>query len=236
MDDRTLCVIPARGGSKRVERKNVRDLRGKPLIAYTIEAGLDSGVVDEVVVSTEDEEIATVAREYGATVPFTRPAELATDTAQVVDVCEHAVDYYESAGEPYDVLVVLLPTTPLRTSWDLRAAYERFGGHEDAEFLMCVTDYSYSPFEALRFRGDWLERFWNRNEYYELRSQDKPDVVVDNGAAYIMDVDAFRREGIFYGERLVGHWMPPERSVDVDEEFDLMLAEFLLERGYGPDE
>lgn len=228
MDD-SLCLVPARGGSKRLKRKNVRDLGGKPLVAHTIEAALASEVFDRVVVSTEDDEIAAVAEEYGAEVPFTRPAELATDTAQVTDVTDHAIEYFTDRGETFEYLAVLLPTTPLRTAGDLRSAAETFLEHPDAKFLMCVTDYSYSPFEALEWSGDFLEPFWD-GEYYERRSQDRPDLVVDNGAAYLVDVEAYERERTFYGSSLVGYHMPPERSIDVDERFDLELAEFLLQR------
>jgi pseudaminic acid cytidylyltransferase len=230
MESRSLCVIPARGGSKRLERKNVKPLAGKPMIAYTIEAALDSGVFDRVIVSTEDGEIAAVSEEHGATVPFERPAELASDTAQVVDVVDHALEHYDEQGEEFTELGVLLPTSPLRTAADLRGAADRFRDSEEAEFLMCVTEYQFSPFEALVERDGWLEEFWDDASFYETRSQDRPDLVVDNGAAYLMDVDAYRRERIFYGEKLIPYYMPPERSVDIDERFDFEFAEFLLER------
>lgn len=223
-----LCVIPARGGSKRLERKNVRELDGKPLLGYAVEAAIDSGVFDETIVSTEDEEIAAVAEEYGAAVPFRRPEELATDTAQVVDVCAHALKYYRGEGHEVDQLGVLLPTVPLRTAEDVRQAYKRFQGTNGADFVMCVTDYRYSPFEALEQVGDRLQPLWDDESLLAARSQDRPDVVVDNGAAYIMDADVFEREMTFYGEDLLGHYMPPERSIDVDDAFDFKLAEFII--------
>lgn len=229
MNDEVFCLIPARGGSKRLERKNVQDLNGKPLIAHTIEVALSSGVFDRVIVSTEDDEIARIAEEYGADVPFTRPAELASDTTQVVDVTDHALEFVAEEDESYDHLAVLLPTTPLRTAEDLRSAYERFTSTPEAEFLMCVTDYQYSPFEALHEQDGLLEHYWD-HEFEERRSQERPDVVVDNGAAYIMDVGAYERERTFYGSTLIGYHMPPERSVDIDEQFDMDLAEFLLQR------
>jgi CMP-N-acetylneuraminic acid synthetase len=223
-------MIPARGGSKRLERKNVSDISGKPLIAYTIEAAVESDIFDRVIVSTEDDEIASVADEHGADIPFTRPMELASDTAQVVDVTDHTLNFFDEQGVEFDRLAVLLPTTPLRTADDLVNAYERFDSHPDAEFLMCVTDYQFSPFEALHEVDDgMLEKYWD-HEYLEMRSQERPDLVVDNGSAYIMDVEAYERERTFYGSSLIGYYMPPERSIDVDEKFDLDLAEFLLQR------
>lgn len=228
METSSLCMIPARGGSKRVKRKNVRDLNGQPLISYTIQAANESGLFDEVIVSTEDEEIAAVAEEYGASVPFERPEELASDTAQVVDVTDHTLEYYDEQGREFDQLAVLLATAPLRTATDLENAYRKFEAAPEAEFLMSVTEYRYSPFEALHEEDGYLKNYWN--EFSGRRSQERPDLVVDTGAAYIMDVDAYKRERTFYGPKLVGYHIPPERSVDVDEPFDLKLAEFLLQQ------
>jgi pseudaminic acid cytidylyltransferase len=227
---RTLCVIPARGGSKRLERKNVRNLNGKPLLAYTVEAALESGVFDRTIVSTEDEEIADIAREYGATVPFQRPAELATDTAQVVDVVDHVIEYYDDCDETFEELGVLFPTSPLRTAADVRDAYQLFCDRADASFLMSVTEYQYSPVQALQERDGMLTPYWDNDEVVTSRSQDQPDLVVSNGAIYFMETDAYRTQRTFYGDSLIGYRMPPERSVDIDEQFDLELAEFILNR------
>ena len=110
-----LCIIPAKGGSMRLARKNVADLCGRPLISYTIEAAKKSGLFEEVYVSTEDEEIAEVSRSFGATVPYKRPAELAKDLAGVVDVCLHMIEYLEQKGKSFATLFILLPTSPLRS-------------------------------------------------------------------------------------------------------------------------
>lgn len=227
MSQRPLCLIPARGGSKRLARKNVAPLCGKPLIAYSIEAALESGVFDKVIVSTEDEEIAAVARENGATVPFFRPAALAADDVRVVYVCLHALDYFAERGHAYDTLCVLLATSPLRTAADVRQAYDKFVAR-DADFLMATTEYLYSPFQALREEDGWLKRMWDES-YYRTRSQDLPAVQVDNGAIYLARVDALRREENFVGERTVGFLMPLERSIDVDHAATLSLAEHFLQ-------
>ena len=223
----TLCMIPARGGSKRLKRKNVRELCGKLLLAYSIEAAVESDVFDTVIVSIEDEEIATVAEEYGATVPFTRPANLATDSAQVVDVIDHTLQYYD---QQFSELGVLFPTSALGTASDVSQAYEKFTSHETAAFLMSVTDYQYSPVQALSKQDGYLKPFWDNQDVVESRSQDQPDLVVSNGAIYFMSVEAYKEQRTFYGDSLIGYHMPPERSVDIDEEFDLEFAEFLLER------
>jgi pseudaminic acid cytidylyltransferase len=223
-------MIPARGGSKRLPRKNIRNLAGKPVIAYTIEAALESDVFTKVVVSTDDDEIASIAESYGAEVPFTRPEKLASDTAQVVDVTDHVLDFFSEQSEEFDFLAVLLPTTPLRTAEDIKNAYNRFDSNPNADFLMCVTDYQYSPFEALYEKQDGrLDHYWN-HEYMGMRSQERPDLVVDNGGAYIMNIEAYERQRTFYGSTLIGYYMPPKRSIDIDEQFDLELAEFFLQR------
>jgi CMP-N-acetylneuraminic acid synthetase len=211
-------------------RKNVRDLCGKPLIAYTIEAALDSEVFDQTIVSTEDEEIARVASDYGATVPFTRPQELATDTAQVVDVLDHVLEFYDERDESFAEMGVVFPTAPLRTAADIDQAYQRFRGDDEADFLMSVTEYQHSPVQALTVEDGYLESYWDNGEVLERRSQDQPDLLVSNGAIYFLRTAAYREQRTFYGDPLIGYRMPPERSVDIDEEFDLKFAQFLLER------
>ena len=225
-NDRRVCLVPARAGSQRVPRKNVASLAGRPLLAWTVEAALASGLFERVVVSTEDEAIARVAEGCGAAV-LPRAAALATSTATGVDVCVDALERWQAGGERFDVLAFLLPTSPLRTAGDLRGAWQRFV-ERDADFLMAVTDYAIPPFWALEERDGYLRPFWGHE--YLKKSQELPRVCVDNGAVYLARVEAFLRERTFYGDRLVGYWMPRERSVDVDEPVDLALAEFFLAR------
>jgi len=224
--DRRLCLVPARGGSQRVPRKNVAPLAGRPLLAWTVDAALGSGLFERVLVSTEDAEIARVAEGCGATV-LERAGALASSTATGVEVCVDALERLQAAGQIFDVLAFLLPTSPLRTAEDLHGAWQRFV-ERDADFLMAVTDYAIPPFWALEERDGYLRPFWGHE--YLKKSQELPRVCVDNGAVYFARVDAFLRERTFYGDRLVGYWMPRERSVDVDEAVDLALAEFFLAR------
>jgi CMP-N-acetylneuraminic acid synthetase len=224
--DRRLCLIPARGGSRRFPRKNVAPLAGKPLIAYTITAARASGLFDRVVVSTEDEEIREVAEAWGAEV-FPRPAELATDTAGNVDVCLDALARLARGGERFDLLGCLLPTSPLRTVEDLHGAHAALL-ERGADAVMAVTDYAIPPFWALEEQEGFLRPHWGRR--YMVKSQELPRVCVDNGAIYLVRIDVFERERSFYSARLAGYWMPRERSVDVDEPVDLALAEFFLTR------
>ncbi len=224
-NERRLCLVPARGGSRRFPRKNLALLCGRPLIAYTIDAARGSGLFDRVVVSTDDEETRDVARAAGADVPFLRPAHLATETAGNVDVCLDALARLAEAGHRFDLLACLLPTSPLRTAQDLVRAHARLT-ESAANALMAVTDYAIPPFWALEERDGFLHPRWGRE--YMVKSQELPKVCVDNGAIYLIRVDTFTREKTFYASRLVGHWMPRERSVDVDEPVDLTLAEFFM--------
>lgn len=225
---RPLGLIPARGGSKRLPRKNLALLRGRPLLAYAIDAARLSGLFDDIVVSTEDSEIADVARSYGAVIPFMRPNEWAVDAVALVDVCLHAVTALAEQGQRYDALCLLVPTSPLRTADDIRGAWNAFR-ESGASFLMSVTDFDHSPFLALRERdGGALEPFWGHD--FIRQSQDLPRVVRHNGAVVIADVAALLRERTLYGNDLRGYYMPRLRSIDVDHPDDLILADCLMAR------
>ena len=223
---RPICLIPAKERSRRLPGKNVALLRGKPLLAYAVEAALDSGVFSRVIVSTDSELVAEVARRFGAEVPGLRSAELAADTAGVVDVCVDLLERLAVEGEPCETLGVMLTTTPLRTAEDVRGAWERFRGSR-ADFLMAVTTYGIPPHWALTERGGYLDALFDRD--YLVTSKPLPPAVVDNGAIYLVRVSAFLEQRTFYGRPLVGYPMPRIRSVDVDEPFDLRLAECILE-------
>jgi CMP-N-acetylneuraminic acid synthetase len=228
---RPICLIPAKERSRRLPGKNVALLRGKPLLAYSVEAALQSGVFSRVIVSTDSEVVAEVARRSGAEVPGLRAPELAADTAGVVDVCLDLLDRLEREGAPCEALGVMLTTTPLRTADDVRGAWKRFA-ETGADFLMAVTTYDIPPHWALTERGGYLEPLFDAD--YLFTDKSLPPAVVDNGAIYLTRVAAFRKHRNFYGPRegghLVGYSMPRDRSVDVDEPFDLFLAEAILER------
>ena len=228
-------MIPARGGSKRLRAKNVRKLDGKPLVAHTIEAGLESEIFDELIVSTDDEEIAKIASDYNASVPFIRPAEFATDEAQVKDVAKHAIKYFEKEGKNFDEVMCLLPTTPLRAANDIKQSYRKFN-EKNCNYLISVTDYRYTPVRAFTSNDkDFLEPYWlgnssmdERSEIF-ARSQEHPDFLVDCGAIYLMDTDKFLNDHTLHGENCVGYYMPPERAIDIDDRFDFKLAELILQ-------
>lgn len=211
----TLALIPARAGSRGLPGKNLRDLGGKPLIAWTIEAALRAGVADRVVVSTDGEKIAQIAREFGADVPWLRPAHLATDEATTLDVVLHAL---ADLGE-YDWLLLLQPTSPLRTSGDIQAAGEKREG-ADAVVSVC-------PGKALP-----LLRYENQDGFLTpltdmeaTRRQDMPTPWLLNGAIYWVQTEALRRERSFLPARTRPYVMPISRSVDIDDEDDWTVAE-----------
>lgn len=225
MNSEYLGVIPARGGSKGVERKNVRRLGDRPLIAHTIEAAKGSENLDRSVVTTDDPEIREVAREYGGEAPFLRPAKLATDTAAMEPVVEHAVSYLKNE-EDYScsAIVLLQPTAPLRTATHIDRAIEIHQEASTTTVISVFPDHSYrwrqheSGARQLNYTGD------------AARRQDKDTEYVENGAIYIVNTEAFRRHQDLRGGTVKLFEMPERRSIDIDTEFDLWLASQIFQR------
>jgi CMP-N-acetylneuraminic acid synthetase len=225
-----LTIIPAKGGSTRLKRKNIAEIDGKPLIAYPIENAKRSGLCERVIVSTEDREIAEIARKYGAEVPFIRPIELARDPATVSDVCLHALEKMDSDGNIFKTLIILLPTAPLCTHVDIIKAFNYFcvkRGH----FLFSVTEFESPPYNALRFDedGETLVSCFPESEFRHTKSTECPKALRSNGAIVIVDIDAFKINGSFWGVPLLAYEMPPERSIDIDTTFDLELARYFMQ-------
>ena len=218
---RSLGLIPARGGSKGVPRKNVRDLAGKPLLVWTIEAALRCPSLARVVVSTEDEEIAAVARAYGAEVPFTRPADLAEDGTPDLPVYRHAL---EELGGGFDALAWLRPTAPLRTAGDVAAALELLDD-TGADCVRSVCLAEHSPYWMGRIEDGRLVPLLGE---LPPQRQQLPDVVRLNGAVDVVRCASVGNE--LFGGDVRAYVMPPERSVDLDSELDFLLAEALLRR------
>lgn len=222
-----IAIIPARGGSQRLPYKNLADFRGRPIIAHTVEAARGCGLFERVVVSTEDAEIAEIAKAFGAEV-VPRPAALASDQVQVKDVCLHTLDSEGAAGRDYDVFCCLYATSPLRNAADI-AATVALVEPGVCDFAMAVTDCPYPPFQALKVGTDnRLSPMWP--DLVNKRSQEIGRLVVDNGSTYCATVEAFRRYGSFYGPGLRGHPMPFERSIDIDVQADIELALLFADR------
>jgi CMP-N-acetylneuraminic acid synthetase len=226
-----LCAIPARGGSKRLPRKNLRALAGKPLIAHTIEVARHSGLFENVYVCTDDEEIAEIARAWGASVPILMPQELCGDLIASHIPCQHLASHLAAdparRGSPPEMLVCLQPTSPLRSVDDLRGAVNKFQNN-DFDFLVSVTPVDPHDFHwaVVPNGGDYWRMFFGE-QYMEERPL-LPPVFRPNGSIKIARLPALARAGHFFGERMGVVETPPERSVHVALEFDLKLCELLL--------
>ncbi|MCS4122743.1 cytidylyltransferase domain-containing protein [Salinibacter ruber] len=220
-----LGVILARGGSKGLPRKNVCELAGKPLIGWTIEAGQKSEHLDRLILSSDDEEIMNVSAEYGCDVPFQRPSELAEDDTSSMAALLHAIDQVE----PYEYVVLLQPTSPLRRANDIDATIKRC--HENnAPVCVTVTKTDKPPQWMYTFGSDGrLEPVLDEPKTVKRR-QEAPDTYVVNGAVYVARSGWLRRHETFYTDQTIGYPMPRERSADVDTALDLKWCEILLEK------
>lgn len=218
----TFALIPARGGSKGIPRKNIKLMAGKPLIVWTIEAALRSPLLDEVVVSTEDEEIAEVARRAGAQVPFIRPAALAQDATPGIDPVLHAMDQLPG----FDSVLLLQPTSPMRTTADINGCL-RLAAEHGAPSVVSVCEPDTHPYWTYRLCADLtMKRVLDAAAV--TRRQDLPAVAALNGAMYFANAAWLRRNGALVGPETLAYMMPRERSVDLDTPLDWKIAELLL--------
>ena len=226
---KTIAVIPARGGSKRFPRKNIAPLLGVPLIHYPIQATSKSGVFDEIYVSTEDDEIAAVAKQEGATI-HDRKHEYATDTAHELDACyDVLLSIEQEQGAMPNYMCVIYPTAILIEPQDFINSKEIFNAHPDTEAIMCVSEYNYHPYKSL---------ITNEQGHLEMmypveckqRSQTYPHVVASNGTLYWLHVDTFikNRQKSYYQDILRPYIIPYDRAVDIDYPQDLDYAERLM--------
>ncbi len=222
--DRVLGLIPARGGSKGLARKNLHPIGGKPLIAWTIEAARQSRYIDRIVVSTDDSEILKIARDYDCDPEFVRPAELATCEARAVDVALHALN--ELPG--YDILVLLQPTSPLRTSQDVDAAIEQML-EQHADSCVSVVKPDKSPYWFYQINAEGYLQPLLGDSYATSRRQELPEVRMLNGAIYIARVDWLMHKKCFIDNETLAYEMTKERSVDIDDIYDLKIAELYMQ-------
>ena len=221
---RILAIIPARGGSKGIPHKNIIDLCGRPLISYTIDAGKNSKYIDYVMVSTDDEEIARVARENRAEVPFMRPVELASDTAKTIDAVLHAIRGLYELGQEFDYLVLLQPTEPLRTSEDVDEAIETYF-ELGCEALVSVSEVDDHPILVRSIQNKKLKPLLDLSS--TIRRQDMPKYYRVNGCIYINAISEINLKTSF-NDNSIPYIMEKSHSVDIDELCDLALAEFYI--------
>ena len=225
-----LAIIPARGGSKRLPGKNIRNLAGRPLIGWTIEAALGSEYIDRVVVSTDSDEIASVSMKYGADVPCIRPDDLASDKSESIDAVLHMVEYLEEKGEFYDYVVLLQPTSPLRNAKNINESIELLQKRAcDAVISVCKAEHSPLWCGTIPLDGD-MSNFLD-SSVLNKRSQDLEQYYRLNGAIFLCNVDRLKRERVFLLESsCIAYKMDQNKSIDIDNQIDFDLAYFWMNR------
>lgn len=225
----TIAIIPARGGSKGIPRKNLMSLAGRPLIAYAIEAALTAQSVDKVIVSTDDKEIAEVSKKLGAEVPFLRPTELSDDNAPMLGVLCHALQWCEQT-DAVDALVLLQPTSPLRTHTHIDEAVALFFKHTPSSVVSVMNvPHQYNPFSVMTLENNQLRPFMADGSSF-VRRQDKPRVYARNGPAVLVCDPKTLKSGKLYGAHCVPYLMDEHASLDIDTPSDIDYAQWLLTR------
>ena len=223
--NKVLGLIPARGNSKRLPRKNIIELYGKPLIAWTIEAALGSKYIDRVIVSTDNQEIANIAKKYGAEVPFIRPSELATDEATTIDAVLYSLGQLEEVGEKYDYIALLQPTSPLRTTQNIEESIELLQT-KNSDAVISVCEAEHHPLWSNVLPDDLsMDNFLDAS-VKNKRSQDLPKQYRINGAIYISSVKKLKKENSFFlSDNCIAYIMKKNVSIDIDtmDDFDLAL-------------
>ncbi|MBI3793720.1 MAG: acylneuraminate cytidylyltransferase family protein [Nitrospinae bacterium] len=225
-----LGIVPARGGSKGLPGKNIKDLCGEPLIAWSINAGLGCEYIDELMVTTDSREIADVAERFGAKVPFLRPKELATDVSTSFSVIEHAVEFYKNElGKKFDYIVLLEPTSPLRDKRDVYNSIEQLSEHPKASAIVgiCKTEGQNPAFLVKKKSDDFLVGYENE-DMRVLRRQDIQDVFFLEGSIYICQTDVYLDKKTFYHGGTIGYEVPKWKSLEVDDEYDMVTAEAIM--------
>jgi CMP-N,N'-diacetyllegionaminic acid synthase len=221
---KVLAIIPARGGSKGVPRKNIRMVAGKPLIAWTIEEAKKSRYIDYIVLSTEDKEIADIARIWGCEVPFLRPAELAKDATPGIEPVIHII---KNLHDKYDYTVLLQPTSPLRNADDIDGCFDHLRKHQ-AHFCVTVSEVEISPYWMYETDDSCHLIPVISDRDLSLRRQDLPTVYALNGAVYVGKTSHVMRFRTFLTNETIAYIMPKERSLDIDTELDMKICDFLL--------
>ncbi|MGI9350805.1 MAG: pseudaminic acid cytidylyltransferase [Rhizobiaceae bacterium] len=227
MQEKPVCIIPARGGSKRIPRKNIADFNGKPLISWSIGSALESSVFSKVLVSTEDAEISEIAKANGAEIPFVRNSELADDHATTADVLKDALQRIPECMHA----CCLYPTAPMITAKILQKAYEKIVDTE-ADCVVSVTEFDFHPLRAFR-RDDSDRLAFHWPEHALTRSQDLPEMVHDAGAFYFFNVKRFIESGKLISKNTIGFQLSRMQAVDIDTPEDFEFAKVLHRLGQG---
>lgn len=229
MKHEIISIIPARGGSKGLPRKNIKPLLGKPLIAWTIEQAKSSRYIDKVVVSTDDPEIAKIAKKCGAEVPFLRPKELATDDAKTIDVIMHAVNRFENDGKYFDIVVLLEPTSPLRKEDDLDNSIEFFIENIDkVDSLVSVGEvHLENPYIMKKVESGGVKPFIEIDENLYQRQQ-LPKIYFPYGVIYLSKTSTLKKYKTFYQERTIPYLIERWQNYEIDDVYDFICIEAIL--------
>lgn len=219
-----IAVIPARGGSKRIPRKNIKNFSGKPLIVWAIETALRAGVFEKIIVSTDDAQIARIAQEAGAEVPFMRPAALATDEAGTMDVMQHAAKYLLKNSKAITHICCIYPTAALMTSEDITESLDVLVG-EDLNYVFSASTFDYPIQRAIKSVGRDVQMF--QPEFVNTRSQDLQEAVHDAGQFYWGTIESWRTKQEVFSKNCKVHMMPRYRSIDIDTNEDWILAQMI---------
>lgn len=229
-----LAIITARGGSKRIPRKNIKNFLGSPIIKYSIDAALQAGCFTEVMVSTDDEEIAALAISLGAKVPFMRSNENSNDFATTAEVITEVLEMYKKSGQHFDYACCIYPTAPFVTDFKLQEAYKMLI-EKNAETVVPVVSFGFPILRSLKIEDGLIKMNWP--EYISTRSQDLAPAYHDCGQFYFIKTDLFLKNKKLFSENSVGYEMPESEVQDIDTEEDWKVAEikysFLLERNKG---
>ena len=223
-----LVIIPARGGSKGIPRKNIKPLNGKPLIYYTIDCARAICADEDICVSTDDSEIISVVEKYGLTVPFVRPAELATDTAGTYEVLLHALDYYENQGKHYDVVMLLQNTSPFRTAEHIKAAINLYT--PDIDMVVSVKECPANPYYCVFEENEDGYLHVCKGDGNIFRRQDAPIVYEYNGAIYIINAEKLKTTHMHKMQKRVKYVMDNKSSFDLDTMWDWKMAEMMINK------
>jgi len=222
-----LGIIPARGGSKGIKRKNIIELSGKPLISYTIEASKKSKYIDRLIVSTEDSEIKKIAEKFEIEV-IDRPKDLARDDSSSISVVIHCIDFLENKNYFPDIIILLQPTSPLRSSDDIDNAIQLFLNEKCDSVVSCVEN-EHSPYWSLIMAKQYVKPLFSW-KFFNMRRQSLPKTFIPNGAIFISSNSNLKRNKSFYNKNIVPYIMPRIRSVDIDSLMDLSFCEVLINK------
>ena len=227
MKNKFIAIIPARGGSKRLPGKNIRDLCGKPLIAWTIESAMKSNYIDKTIVSTDNEQIAKISRDFGAEVPFLRPKELATDNSSPIEAIIHALEFLENEGEKYDIVVLLEPTSPLRKENDIDRALKLF--FENINHYTSLISVGKvrleNPFIMKRIDSGFVESLIGIGCY-----ETQPKAYFPYGVIYLSKITTLYKYKTFYQEKSLPYLIERWQNYEIDDKCDFLCIEAILKQ------